>query len=150
MAVPDYHPIPISPAAHYLASIQALPSDHPDQPATLDEQVNFAYQLLCAGNRAIQVIQKITAQFGQGAKPRLALEKARLLIQEEDRQELPFKGAMISALRREAIRVGLYNGQIGAVAGLLRDEAADLAASRAVPAGAQTLSVEILPPGSLY
>ena len=142
-------PIPSSPAAHWMAcnghSWEPL-QDIEEKPAKLPEQIEVAYGMLRQGYTEVEIRLSIQERFGKAAKPTQAFRRGLDLLVQEQREQREAMPELVMAIRWRAIQQGLATGQLGAVAGMLRDAGAACGEAALDAAGA-TLTVAVLPPG---
>jgi hypothetical protein len=142
-------PIPSSPAAHWMAcnghSWEPM-ADIEEKPAKLPEQIEVAYTMLRQGFTEVEIRLAIQERFGKAAKPTQAFRRGLDLVIQEQREQREAMPELVMAIRWRAIQQGLATGQLGAVAGMLRDAGAACGEAALDAAGA-TLTVAVLPPG---
>jgi hypothetical protein len=120
--------------------------DIEEKPARLPDQIETAYNLLRSGSTEVEIRLAIQAQYGKAAKPTQAFRRALDLVIQEQREQREHMPELVMAIRWRAIQQGLATGQLGAVAGMLRDAGAACGEAALDAAGA-TLTVEVLAPG---
>jgi hypothetical protein len=121
--------------------------DIEEKPARLPDQIETAYNLLRSGSTEVEIRLAIQGQYGKAAKPTQAFRRALDLVIQEQREQREHMPELVMAIRWRAIQQGLATGQLGAVAGMLRDAGAACGEAALDAAGA-TLTVEVLAPGS--
>jgi hypothetical protein len=121
-------------------------ADVEERPAKLPEQIETAYHLLRAGRTEVEVRLAIQEEYGKAAKPTQAFRRGLDLVVQEQREQREHMPELVMAIRWRAIQQGLATGQLGAVAGMLRDAGAACGEAALDAAGA-TLTVSVLPPG---
>jgi hypothetical protein len=122
-------------------------ADIEEKPARLPDQIEVAYTMLRQGYTEVEIRLAIQAQFGKAAKPTQAFRRGLDLVVQEQREARQHLPELVMALRWRAIQQGLATGQLGAVAGMLRDAGAACGEAALDAAGA-TLTVQVLEPGA--
>jgi hypothetical protein len=122
-------------------------ADVEERPAKLPEQIEVAYTMLRQGYTEVEIRLSIQERFGKAAKPTQAFRRALDLVVQEQREARESLPELVMAIRWRAIQQGLATGQLGAVAGMLRDAGAACGEAALDAAGA-TLTVHVLEPGS--
>jgi hypothetical protein len=122
-------------------------SDVEERPAKLPDQIEVAYNMLRSGSTEVEIRLAIQERFGKAAKPTQAFRRGLDLVIQEQREARQHLPELVMALRWRAIQQGLATGELGAVAGMLRDAGAACGEAALDAAGA-TLTVQVLEPGA--